>query len=79
MSGQQLQRSRRSRGTSQHLAMRPLTFHMLATELVGKAAETMPDWWRRIDEDPAWRSYSECASPHCTAFSRTTLIAAAPL
>lgn len=40
--------------------MRPLTFHMLAAELAGKASEHMPDWWRRIDEDPAWRSYSEC-------------------
>mmetsp|Transcript_20522 Transcript_20522/g.61775 ORF Transcript_20522/g.61775 Transcript_20522/m.61775 type:complete len:303 (-) Transcript_20522:474-1382(-) len=39
--------------------MRPLTFHMLAADLAGKASEHMPDWWRRIDEDPAWRSYSE--------------------
>lgn len=33
---------------------------MLAADLAGKASEHMPDWWRRIDEDPAWRSYSEC-------------------
>jgi len=44
-----------------HSSMRPLTFHMVAAELAGKTVEAMPDWWRRIDEDPAWRSYSECA------------------
>jgi hypothetical protein len=23
------------------------------------AVDALPDWWERIDEDPAWRKYTE--------------------
>lgn len=61
----------------QRASMRPLTFHMLASEVASKTMEAMPDWWRRIDEDPSWRSYSECV-PYCHRFATSSSIARPP-
>lgn len=39
--------------------MRHLRFGAVADGVAAAAANSLPDWWSRIDSDPAWRKYSE--------------------
>ena len=52
----------RGRGCRRAGAMRGFAFEKLSNELAFAAANAMPGWWKRIDSDPKWRTYSECGA-----------------